>query len=112
MSRNSVTLVQIAFAARLIINFSQDMDISGFAESLLTRSAVLYQFAVLGEAVKRLSDDFRQAHAEIPWSEIAGMRDRLIHGYDSVNLDQVWGAIEIDVPNLLNYIEPLLPKEE
>ena len=104
--------MQIADAAQLVVNFSQDMDMSGFEQDLLTRSAVLYQFAVLGEAVKRLSDGFREAHPAIPWSEIAGMRDRLIHGYDVVNLERVWDAIEQDVPALLQYIEPLLSVED
>ena len=109
MNRDEGTLLQIADAARLIVNFSQDMDVSGFEQDALTRSAVLYQFAILGEAVKRLSDGFRESHHEIPWSEIAGMRDRLIHGYDVVNLERVLDAIWQDVPALLQYIEPLLP---
>lgn len=112
MNRDEGTLWQIAGAAQLIVNFSQDLDVSGFEQDLLTRSAVLYQFAVLGEAVKRLSDGFREAHPAIPWSEIAGMRDRLIHGYDNVDPQQVWDAIERDVPALLQYIEPLLPMED
>ena len=112
MNRDSVTLLQIADSAQLIVVFSQDLDMQGFAENLLTRSAVLYQFAVLGEAVKRLSEEFRNSHAAISWSEIAGMRDRLIHGYDAVNMERVWDAVKNDVPAVLQYIEPLLPKEE
>ena len=112
MNRDSVTLLQIADSAQLIVVFSQDLGIQGFAENLLTRSAVLYQFAVLGEAVKRLSEEFRNSHSAIFWSEIAGMRDRLIHGYDAVNMERVWDAVKNDVPAVLQYIEPLLPKEE
>ena len=112
MNRDEGTLLQIAHAARLIVDFSQDLDVSGFEQDALTRSAVLYQFAVLGEAVKRLSDGFREAHHEIPWSEIAGMRDRLIHGYDNVDPQQVLDTVERDVPELLRLIEPLLTQDD
>ena len=67
---------------------------------------------IMGEAVKRLSADFRADHPEIPWVLIAGMRDKLIHGYDIVDLDRVWKTTEKDVPELLSLIEPLLPKQE
>jgi uncharacterized protein with HEPN domain len=65
---------------------------------------------VMGEAVKRLSAEFRAKHAEIPWSLIAGMRDHLIHGYDIVDWDEVWKTATTDVPDLLIRIAPLLPR--
>jgi uncharacterized protein with HEPN domain len=61
------------------------------------------------EVVKRLSNDFRQLHPEIQWRQIAGMRDRLVHDYDEVNLDLVWQVVENFIPELLNYITSLLP---
>lgn len=64
---------------------------------------------VLGEAVKRLSEDYRSQHPAIPWLLIAGMRDKLIHGYDIVDLDEVWKTATHDVPDLLLWLEPRLP---
>jgi uncharacterized protein with HEPN domain len=87
------------------------MTKSQFLNDIKTQSAVLHQLLILGEAVKRLSDDFRQRHATIPWRLIAGMRDKLIHGYDSVDLDEVWKTTSQDMPNLLSQIEPLLPQK-
>ena len=75
-----------------------------------TQLAVLYEITIIGEVVKRLSNDFRQSHQEIPWRQIAGMRDRLVHDYDEVNLDLVWQVIENFIPSLLDYITPLLPR--
>lgn len=75
----------------------------------MRQSAVLHRLLVLGEAAKRISRPFRAAHPEIPWSQMAGMRDRLIHGYDEVDLDEVWRTVTRDVPALLEQIEPLLP---
>ncbi len=62
--------------------------------------------------VKRLSDDFRKSHPEIQWRQIAGMRDRLVHDYDEVNLDLVWQVVKKFIPELLDYITPLLPTPE
>jgi uncharacterized protein with HEPN domain len=67
---------------------------------------------VMGEAVKRLSKEFRAGHPQIPWPLIAGMRDKLIHGYDIVDLEQVWQTADSDVPALLAEIGPLLPKQQ
>ena len=71
---------------------------------------MLHQLLVMGEAVKRLSTIYRDRHPEIPWTLIAGMRDQLIHGYDIVDLDKVWKTANRDVPDLLTWLEPRLPK--
>jgi uncharacterized protein with HEPN domain len=60
---------------------------------------------VIGEAVKRLSKEFRGQYREIPWTLIAGMRDNLIHGYDLIDWDEVWKTSTEDVPDLLARIE-------
>lgn len=111
MARDEASLLDIARAARLTQEFCRGMTKGQFLNDLKTQSAVLHQLLILGEAVKRLSDDFRQRHATIPWRLIAGMRDKLIHGYDSVDLDEVWKTTSEDMPNLLNQIEPLLPQK-
>jgi uncharacterized protein with HEPN domain len=80
MHRDEATLLDIAVAARLVLEFKEGMDKAAFLDDVKTQSSVLHQFMVLGEAVKRLSDDFCSSHPEIPWSLMAGMRDKLIHG--------------------------------
>jgi uncharacterized protein with HEPN domain len=112
MSRDSATLLDIVKAARNILEFKQDLDKIAFLDDPKTQSAILHQLIVLGEAVKRLSNEFRSHHPTIPWRLIAGMRDKLIHGYDDVDLDEVWKAAEKDVPQLIQWIEPLLPPQE
>ena len=64
----------------------------------------------MGEAVKRLSPNFRAQHPEIPWALIAGMRDHLVHGYGIVDWDEVWKTATQDVPDLLIKLAPFLPK--
>jgi len=85
----------------------QGIDRAGFLGDLKTQSAVLHQLMVMGEAVKQLSAEFRANHAEIPWVLIAGMRDRLIHGYHIVDLDEVWKTVTGDVPELLHALQTL-----
>ncbi len=110
MRRDETTLLDIAEAARLAASFMQDLSKDAFLDDFKTQSAVLYQLIVMGEAVKRLSAEFRAQHTEIPWSLIAGMRDHLIHGYDIVDWDEVWKTATSDVAGLLTQLEPLLPK--
>ena len=111
MRRDEATLLDMAKAARLVAAFTQGMNRRAFLDDLKTQSAVLHQLLIIGEAVKRLSREFRAHHTAIPWSLIAGMRDHLIHAYDTVDLDEVWKTATRDVPDLLAEIEPLLPQK-
>ena len=112
MSRDEATLLDLERAARLIIEFTRGMDAEDFLDDVKTQSAVLHQLLVLGEAVKRLSPAFRGRYPSIPWALIAGMRDNLIHEYDTVDLDEVWSTAERDVPRLLLSLNLPLPPDE
>jgi len=110
MPRDEASLLDVARAAGLILMFKEELDEAAFLGDLKTQSAILHQLLVLGESVKRLSDAFRARHPEIPWRLMSGMRDKLIHGYDAVDLEEVWRVAEQDILELLHAIEPLLPK--
>lgn len=112
MSRDEVTLLDLAEACRTSADFIRGMDRQEFLEDRKTRSATVHQLLVLGEATKRLSAKFRERHPELPWSEMAGMRDVLIHGYDQVDLEQVWKSASVEVPEVLQSVEALLAKED
>ncbi|MFA4836893.1 MAG: DUF86 domain-containing protein [Dehalococcoidia bacterium] len=109
MLRDAAPLLDIVHSANLILEFKQGMDKAAFAKDNKTQSAIEHQMMVMGEAVKRLSPELRECHPEIPWGLIAGMRDKLIHGYDIVDIDEVWKTATSDIPKLLSLIEPLLP---
>jgi len=112
MKRDKITLLDISRAAPLVLAFIQGIEKHDFLSDLKTQSSVLYQLMVMGEAVKRLSVEFRSRYPEIPWALIAGMRDHLIHAYDAVDWEEVWKTANKDVPELVKKLEPLLPKED
>jgi uncharacterized protein with HEPN domain len=82
MPRNNESLIDIERAIRRILRYTNNISRAELEMNDEKVSAILYQIAVIGEATKRLSQEFRQQHPEIPWRDIAGMRDVLIHKYD------------------------------
>jgi uncharacterized protein with HEPN domain len=108
MPRDDATPLDINRAAELVLEFAKGMDKAAFQVDPKTQSAVLHQLMILGEAVKRLSSDYRARHMGIPWPLMAGMRDQLIHAYDVVDVDEVWKTVEKDIPELLFLLKPLV----
>ncbi len=89
-------------AERTFTDFSAD-------ESL--REAVQYRLIVAGEAVKRLSPEFREQQNAFRWTGVAGLRDILVHAYERVDHRELWNIATISVPELMTFIAPLLPPE-
>jgi uncharacterized protein with HEPN domain len=109
MPRDNESLIDIEEAIRRILRYADNVSRAELEMNDEKVSAILYQIAVIGEATKRLSQEFRQQHPEIPWRDIAGMRDVLIHKYDQVDFDVIWDVLQNKLPELLTLIEPLLP---
>jgi|SRR5712671_1706883 len=106
---DAAILIDIAHAAQLVVKFVGGVEQTAFETDEMRQSAVLHQILVIGEAVKRLSPEVRSGNPEIPWASMAGMRDRLIHAYDTVDLEEVWKTATADIPDLLNRLKPLMP---
>ena len=77
----------------------------GFMADRKTQSAVVRQLEIIGEAVKNLSAALTARENAVPWRQIAGARDRLIHGYFKVDLDAVWAMVEQDLPTLRENVQ-------
>ena len=103
-SRDAETVADLIEACGQIIGFTGSAEETAFYRNPETKFATLYQILVLGEAVKRLSSDIRERYPEVPWQDIAGMRDRLTHTYDDINLREVWRTSQYDVPLLLEQL--------
>jgi len=112
MWRDDATLLDILTAARLALQFRGQLDKASFLTDLKTQAAVLHEPLVLGEAAKRLSIGFRDEHQDVPWKAMAGMRDRLLHGYDDVDLELVWKTVDEDLPPLVKRLEELAPRRD
>jgi uncharacterized protein with HEPN domain len=110
MSRDVVTLTDAYIALIAIRDFVAGMTKDEFVSDDKTQSAVLHKLMLIGEAIKRLSSDFRQAHSGVDWKGYAGFRDVLIHQYDDVNLETVWDIVDNELPLLLAQVERLLPQ--
>ena len=110
-NRDLESLLDIDYYGRNIISFVSGMTQAEFTEDQKTIAAVMYAIAVMGEATKRLSDEFREQHPHLPWRELAGLRDRLVHDYKNIDLDILWDVVSVEVPALLVSLEPLLPKQ-
>lgn len=111
MQRDDAFLLDILNAAETARQFISKLTKEEFLKNSLVQSGVLHQIIIVGEAVKRLSPEFRKSHPQIPWKLIAGMRDRITHGYFDVDLGEVWNTVEKDLPQLIKYIKPLVLKK-
>jgi len=112
MQQDPSYLLDIAKLCQAILRLTANMTEAEFQQDERTQLAILYEITILGEVVKRLSTEFRSQHSTIEWRRIAGMRDRLVHNYDEVKLDLVWEVVKTNIPELLEYITPLLPSKD
>lgn len=93
-------LEDMILAAEKIERFTEGMDRDAFVKDEKTVDAVLRNLEVIGEASKLIPQERRESHPNVPWSAMAGMRDKLIHGYATVDLDIVWTTVVEDLPEL------------
>jgi len=94
-------------ACEEILSFTQGMSYSDFADDKKTVNAVIRSLEVIGEATKKLPTSFRNNYPNIPWKQMAGMRDKLIHEYFGIDRQMVWQAIERHIPYILPLIKEI-----
>ncbi|HBQ98998.1 MAG: DUF86 domain-containing protein [Roseofilum sp. Belize BBD 4] len=87
MSKNKQALIDILTATEQILRYVQDTTPEDFQQDDQNQAAILYRIIIIGEATKRLSTEFRQKYPIIPWREMAGLRDVVIHDYDDLDFE-------------------------
>lgn len=96
MRQNETYLLDMLVAARKVVMFSSDLTYSQFEQSDLHQNAIFKVLEIIGEGASRVSEDMKKSHPEIPWHEMIGLRNRIVHE---------------DVPALIDQLERLVPSE-
>jgi len=90
-----------------IEKYTDQLDFEDFANNQQVQDSVLRRFEIIGEAVKNLPLDFKNTSSKIPWKQMAGMRDVLIHDYFGIDVLQVWNTVKSDLPKIKVEMERL-----
>ncbi|MDD3580509.1 MAG: DUF86 domain-containing protein [Desulfobacca sp.] len=106
-----VYLAQILERIDRILEYTQEGRDSFFAD-VRTQDAVIRNFEVIGEAIKRIPDEYRTAQPSVPWRALAGLRDVLIHQYEGISIQEIWQMVERDLKPVRQAIAAILPPLE
>lgn len=110
MKEDSVYLNHILDSIKNVFSDTQDFNLEQFLENRQVKDAVTRNIEIIGEAVKRLSEEILKNYPDVPWQKIARTRDMLIHHYFDIDDQQLWKIIEDDLPKLKVSIEEILDK--
>ncbi|KKL47238.1 hypothetical protein LCGC14_2337520 [marine sediment metagenome] len=109
---NKLFLKDIYKSCEYILEFIKGMDFNEFKRDEKTLSAVIRKFEIIGESVRYLPDRIKKSYLNVPWKEMAGMRDHLIHGYFGIDYKIVWDTIKEKIPDLISIISQILNELE
>lgn len=99
-------------AAEEALSFVSGIDKSKFTEKRILILSVIKDVEIVGEAASKISEQIKLKYSEIPWKDIIGMRNRLIHGYFDVNINLVWNTTKYNLPPLINSLKQILTEEK
>lgn len=105
-------LRHILDAISRIEEYTRDVKYEDFMNKPLIQDGVIRQIEIIGEATKNLSKEIKGRYPEVPWKDMAGMRDKLTHNYFGVDLDAVWDTVKKDIPGLKIHLSDIVQEEE
>lgn len=102
-----ILLEDIMAAIQKIRRYTSQMDHDAFLSNDLVIDAVARNLEIIGEASRQLPEEFKRAHAEIPWAQIGGLRNRIVHDYFGLDLEIIWEITQHDLPELEKQVHTL-----
>lgn len=111
MSRDDAYLYDILDSARTALEYMHEKNWDDFKNNPLLQDAVVRRLEIIGEASGRISSEMQKKHAHLPWQAMKGTRNRIIHEYDSIELDIIWEIIQQDLPYLISELEKIVPSD-
>jgi uncharacterized protein with HEPN domain len=103
-----VLLEDIMLAIQKIGRYTSQMDHDAFITDELVVDGVARNLEIIGEAARQLPEEYKRIHAQIPWTKIAGLRNRIVHDYFGLDLEIIWQIIQHDLPELEKQVSALL----
>jgi uncharacterized protein with HEPN domain len=108
MKKTHCYLYDIKIACDRFQLFIEGLDLNEFASDFMCQDAVIRRIEIIGEASSKIDLSFQENHLDIPWHRLSGMRNRLIHDYNEIDIELVWQTIQNEVPDLKKKIEKIL----
>jgi uncharacterized protein with HEPN domain len=107
--RDSGYLWDMLDAARTVQQFAAGVDRTAYLGNRMMQLAVERSVQAIGEAARRVSEDFKVAHPEVPWRQIIAQRNVLAHEYGAINQDRMWAMVSNDIPDLVERLKNMVP---
>lgn len=108
MLRDDAYLFDILDSARTVLEYMHGKTWETFSTDPLLQDAVVRRLEIIGEAAGRVSNEMQKKHASLPWQAMKGTRNRVIHEYDSIQLDIIWDIVQKDLPYLVKELEKIV----
>jgi len=104
-------VIDMFLSCQKILEYTKGMNFKEFEKDQKTIDAVVRNIEILGEAVKNISQGFREKYINVEWSEIARTRDKLIHFYFGIDKEVIWDIVNVDIPKLFEKLRQILKEE-
>jgi len=112
MWRDVALLYDIVYSANKVIDYTIGLRVETFENDEQLQDSVIRRIGIIGEAARLLSEETKAAFPDVKWTDIIGMRNVLIHDYRHIRMARIWEVVQKDIPELINLLEPALPKWE
>lgn len=108
MQRDISHFFDISDSAKLAVQYLSDITYEEFLQNTAIQDAVIRRFEIIGEAANRISTESKTKYSSLPWNEMKGMRNLLIHEYDEVDLKEIWDTVKNNLPDLIIKIDEII----